>query len=97
MAEASLRLDGGSEHDERGAYVLGGVRDGTSELAGSRTDDLSVRADPVELGKRPLAAELDTERRLLTVEMSIQRQLPVDEERRQQEDPRATIGGKPAS
>jgi hypothetical protein len=29
------------------------------------------------------------------VEVSIERQLPVDEERRQQEDARATIGGKP--
>ena len=27
MAEASLGLDGGSDHDERGVYVLSGVGD----------------------------------------------------------------------
>jgi len=96
MAEASLGLDGGSDHDERGAYVLGGVGDGASELPGPCAHDLPVRADAVALGKRPLAAELDTERRFLTVEVSIERQLPVDKERRQQEDARATVGGKPA-
>ena len=96
MAEAPLGLDGGSDHDEGGAYVLGGVGDGASELAGPCAHDLSVRADAIALGKRPLAAELDTERRFLTVEVSIERQLPVDEERRQQEDARATIGGQPA-
>jgi hypothetical protein len=55
------------------------------------------RADPITLGERPLAAQLDTKNPFLTVEVSIERQLPVDEERRQQEDPCTTIGGEPAS
>src|SRR6266700_5868956 len=97
MAETALRLDGGAEHDEGGAHVLGGVRDGASELAGPRAHDLSARADPIAFGERPLAAQLDTKNPFLTVEVSIERQLPVDEERRQQEDPCTTIGGKPAS
>ena len=96
MAEAPLRLDGGSEHDERGAYVLGGIGDGASELARPGAHDLSMRADPVALGERPLAAQLDTQCAFLTVEVSIEGQLPVDEERRQQEDARPTVGGKPA-
>jgi hypothetical protein len=96
MPEAPLRLDGSSDHDEGGAYVIGGFGDGTSQLAGPCAHDLAVRADPVTLGKRPLAAELDTEHPLLAVEMSIERKLPVDEERRQQENARATIGGEPA-
>jgi len=96
MAEAPLRLDGGSDHDEGGAYVFSGVGNGASKLAGPGAHDLPVRADPVTLGKRPIAAELDTEGGFFTVEVSIERQLPVDEERRQQEDASPTIGGEPA-
>ncbi len=97
MAEAALRLDCGSHHDEGGAHVLGGIGNRASELAGTRAHDLSVRADPIALGERPLAAQLDTKNLFLTVEVSIERQLPVDEERREQEDARTTIGGEPAS
>lgn len=96
MAEASLRLDGGSDNDEGGANVFGGRGDGASQLAGPSAHDLPVRADAVTLGKRPLAAELDTEHLLLAMEMGIERQLPLDEERREQENARATIGGEPA-
>jgi hypothetical protein len=97
MAEASLRLDGGSDHDERRAHVLRGVGDRAPELTGTRADDLSVRADPVALGQRTLATELDTKNPFLTVEVSIERQFPVDEERCQQEDACTTIGREPAS
>ena len=96
MAETPLRLDAGPDHDERGVCALGGVGDGASKLAGTRSHDLSVRADPIALGQCPLAAELDPEHLLLGLEVRIEGQLPVDEERRQQEDVRAPIGGKPA-
>jgi hypothetical protein len=97
MAEAPLRLDCGSHYDEGGAHVLCGIGDRASELPRPGTHDLSVCADPIALGKRPLAVQLDTENLFLTVEVSIERQLPVDEERRQQEDACTTIGGEPAS
>jgi hypothetical protein len=97
MAEASLRLDGGSDHDERGAHVLRGVGDRASELTRPRAHDLSVRTDPVALGQRALTTELDSKCLFLTVEMSVKRQLPVDKKGRQQEDARAPIGGEPAS
>jgi hypothetical protein len=97
MAEASLRLDGGSDHDERGSHVLRGVGDRASELTGPRSHDLSVRPDPVALGQRALATQLDTKNLFLTREVSIERQLPVDEERRQQEDACTALAGEPAS
>jgi hypothetical protein len=56
-----------------------------------------VRTDPVAFGQRALTTELDTKNPFLTMEVSIERQLPVDEERCQQEDACTTIGGQPAS
>ena len=51
---------------------------------------------PYELGDRRRAVEPRTQRRDLTPKLRVERQLPLDDERRDEDDARAAVGGEPA-
>ena len=63
-------------------------------LAGS--NDEARRRYPIRLGDRGRRSERSEERFLFAVEMRVERQLPRDDERRHQHDPRAPVGRQAA-
>ena len=70
------------------------------ELASERTlarpDDPAGRGDAVRLGDRGCVVERATESVDLHDEVRIERELQGDDERRNEHDPRTTVGGKAA-
>jgi len=94
--EAAPRFDRRAHHQELGAAFDGHPGDLVAEAARTGAYDLPPHADAVrgrEGGRRlePLLEHVE-----LAVEMGIQRQLAIDDERRDQHDPRAAVGGEPA-
>ncbi len=96
MPKAALRIDGGPDNDQRGAYVVGSFGNGAAELTVSSAHDTSVRADSVALRNSALACEFGTEYGLFILKVSVERQLQLDEERREHENARATLRCEPA-
>ena len=67
-----------------------------SESALPRADHSACRGDAVRLGDRGGVVERSVEVFHLAVEVRIQRELLRDEERRDEDDPRAAVCGEPA-
>jgi hypothetical protein len=94
--EAAARLDRRAHDDELGAALLGDTRDLLAEQAGARPDELPPHADAVRARHRGRGVEPPAQRRQLAVEARLERQLPLDDERSDEDDPCAAIRGKPA-
>jgi hypothetical protein len=94
--EAAPRLDRRADDDELGAALDRDARDLLAEEAGARADDLASHAHAIRRRDRRGRVEPPTQRTQLAVEPCVERQLPLDEERRDENDPRATLGGEPA-
>jgi hypothetical protein len=93
--EAAAGLDRGTDDDELGPALAGDARNVLAEVARARADDLAPHADPVRgrhggRGHEPLlhAAEL-------SVEVRVERQLALDDERRHEHDAGASVGCEP--
>ena len=94
--EAAPRLDRSADDDELGAALVRDARDLLAEQTGARADDLAPHADAVRPRDRRGRVEPVAQRAQLFVEACVERQLPLDEERRDENDPRAAVGGEPA-
>ncbi len=86
-----MRIDRRSDDDQRRAYILGNLGETAPQLTVPRAHE-PVRADPIAFDERALTVELRPKRRLLVVELRIERKLGLDEQRRDEEDARASIG-----
>jgi hypothetical protein len=64
------------------------------ERALARSDDAPRDADPVRVGDRGGVVEPDAELRQLGVEVRVERQLLRDDQRRDEDDVRAAVGGE---
>jgi len=94
--EAATRLDRGADDDELGPALARNARDLVAEQARARSDDLAAHADSVRSGHHRGRVEPVAQRTQLFVEACVERQLAVDEERRDENDPCAAFGGEPA-
>jgi hypothetical protein len=95
-SEAAPRLDRRSDDDQHSLHVFGRCCQTWPELPVSSPDDASVRWNPIALRHRLLACKLRPKRGLLLIEMRVERQLELDEERCDQEHARAAVGRQPA-
>jgi len=68
----------------------------SADLAGPSPHDLAAGGDPVTLDQIPLTGELFAEGRFLLPEVGVERELPVDHERRDEHDVRSPFTRKPA-
>jgi len=96
VPKASARLDRRSDDDQLGAAFRGHARDFFAEASRPRPDDLPAHRDAVgggEGGRRlePLL-QLDEG----AVEVGVQRQLALQDGRRDEHDARAAVGRQPA-
>ena len=96
VLEAAPRLDRSADDDELGAALVRHARDLLAEQTGARADDLAPHADAVRRRDRRGRVEPVAQRAQLCVEACVERQLPLDEERRDEHDPRAALRGEPA-
>ncbi len=94
--EAASRLDRRADDDELRAALVRHARDLLAEEPRARPDDLAPRADAVRRRDRRGGVEPVTQRAQLSVEARVERQLALDEERRDEDDARAAVGGEPA-
>jgi hypothetical protein len=95
-AEASARLDRGADDDELGATLCGHARDVLAEAARPRPDDLAAHGDPVGARHRGRRLEPFSQLGERALEVGVQRQLALEDGRRDEHDPRAAVGRKPA-
>ena len=94
MAEAAPRLDGRAHDDELGPVVVGDLGDLLPEPACARPDDHASDAHAVRVGDRRRLVEVLTQ--LREIEVRVERQLLLDEERRHEDDARSAICREPA-
>jgi hypothetical protein len=96
MAEAPPRLDRRTDDDELGPPLGGDTGDLLAEAPRPRAHDLPPHADAVRA--RHGSSRLEPLRQLgdLPVEVGIQRQLALDDERRDEDDLGAAVGREPA-
>ncbi len=94
--EAAPRFDGCADHDELGAVLRGDARDVPAEAPRPRADDLLPHADAVRARHRGRGLEPLLQFAELSVEMRVQRQLALDDERDDEDDAGAAVGGEPA-
>ncbi len=96
VLEAAPRLDWRTDDDELGAALVRHTRDFISEQTRARPDDLAPPADAVRRRDRRGRVKPVAQHAQLLVEAGVERKLALDEERRDENDPRAAIGGEPA-
>jgi hypothetical protein len=94
--EAAARLDGRADDDELGAMLGRDASRILAEAPWSRPHDPAPNADAVGVryGRRRL--EPAPQLHQLAVELRVERQLARHDERRDEHDPRAAVGGEPA-
>jgi hypothetical protein len=95
-AEAAARLHRRADHEQLGSVVVGDLRQVTAESPLARTDDAPPHADAVRVGDRGRAVEPGAELGDLVVELRVERQLLLDDERRDEDDVGSAVGGEPA-
>jgi hypothetical protein len=95
--EASPRVDRRADDDELSAALGRHAPDFLAEQTGACPDDLAPHADAVRRCDRCGRVEPFAQRAHLFVEARVERQLPLDKERRHENDPRAAVRGEPAS
>lgn len=96
MVEAAPRLDRRADDDEFGAALGGDPGDVLADTAGARADDLAADTDTVRGSDGSGGVETCAQRAEIGVEARLKRQLALDDERRHEDHPRATIGCEPA-
>jgi hypothetical protein len=94
--EAAPRLDRRAHDDELGATLVRHACDLLAEQPRARPDDLAPYADAVRSRDCRGRVEPVAQPALLAVEACVERQLPLDEERRDEDDPCAAVGREPA-
>jgi hypothetical protein len=94
--ETAPRFDRRADDDELGAALVRDARDFLPEEPRACADDLAPDADAVR--RRDCCGRFEPTAQLaeLVDEARVERQLPLDEERRDENDPRAAFGGEPA-
>jgi hypothetical protein len=95
-AEASPRLDRRPHHDELGAALGRDARDLLAEAAGARADDLLPDADAVRARDRGCGFEPFLQAGDRVVHVGLERQLVLDDERRDEDDPGTAVGREAA-
>ena len=96
VLEAAPRLDRSADDDELGTALVRDARDLLTEQSGARADDLAPRTDAVRRRDGRGRVEPVAQRAQLSVETCVERQLSLDEERGDENDPRAAVRGEPA-
>lgn len=94
--ETAPRLDRRADDDELGSALVRDPRDLLAKQTGARANDLAPHADAVRRRDRGRHVEPLTQRAQVAVEPRVERQLAIDEERRDEDDARVAVGGKPA-
>ena len=94
--EAAPRLDRRANDDELGAALGSDPRDLLAETPRPRADDLPAHRDAVRIRHCGRGLEPLLQAHELAVEVRVQRQLPLEDRRRDEDDACATVGGKPA-
>jgi len=94
--EAAPRLDRRADDDELCSALGCHTGDLVAKQPGPSADDLAPRAHAVGRRHRSGRVQAVAQAAQLAVEIRVERQLPLDEERRDENDPRAAIGGQPA-
>ncbi len=94
--EAAPRLDRSADDDELRPALVRDARDLLAEQAVARPDDLAPHADAVRSCDRRRRVEPVAQLAQLSVETCVERQFPLDEERRDEDDPRTAFRGEPA-
>ena len=94
--EAASRLDRSADDDELGSALCRHARDFLAEQAGASADDLAPHTDAVGRRDRRGRVKPITQRAQLFIEACVERQLSLDEERRDENDSRAALRGEPA-
>jgi len=94
--EAAPRLDRRTDDDELRPALVRDARDLVPEQTGASADDLAPHSDSVRRRDRRGGIEPVSECAQLVVEACVEGQLPIDEERRDENDPRAAVRGEPA-
>jgi hypothetical protein len=94
--EAAARLHGRAHHDELGTAFHRDARHVLREAAGPRADDLPPHRDAVRTGHRGGGLEPFPQAGEPTVHMRVQRQLALDDERRDENDAGPAVGGEAA-
>jgi hypothetical protein len=94
--EATPRLDRSADDNKLRAALSRHARDFLTEQTGARADDFAPHANAVRRGDRRGRVEPIAERAHLVVKARVERQLPLDEERRDEHDARAAVSCEPA-
>ena len=94
--EAAPRLDGRADYDELGAPLQSDANDFLAEAARARADDLPPDVHAVGVRHRGCGVEPLLEAHELPVEVRVDRQLPLEDGRRDEDDAGAAIGREPA-
>ena len=92
--EATARLVRRADDDELGSVVFGDLGQLRAERPLTRAHDLPADAHPVRVGDRSGVIELAAEMR--DVEVRVERELLRDDERSDEYDARAAVGGEAA-
>jgi hypothetical protein len=95
-AEAAPRLDRRADDDELGAALGRDARDLLAEAPRAGADDLGADADAVGTRHRGRMLDPLLEAAELAVHVRVQRQLSLDDQRRDEDDAGAAVGREPA-
>ena len=93
--ETAPRLDRRADDDEFGTALRRDTRDLLAETSGTRADDLAPHRDAVGARDRGRTLESLLQARERAVHVRVDRQLTVDDQRADEDDARATVGGEP--
>ena len=94
--EAAPRLDRRAHHDELGAPLRSDASDFLAETPRPGSDDLPPDVHAVRVRDRRRGVQPLLEAHELPVEVRVDRQLPLEDSRRDEHDPGAAIGREPA-
>jgi len=94
--KAPPRLNRSANDDELGAALVRHAGDLLAEQPRARANDLAAHADAVRARHGRGGVEPAAQLAQLSVEPCVERQLPLDDERRDEDDPRAAFRGEPA-
>ena len=94
--EAAPRLDRSADDDEFRTALRGDACDLLAEASGTRADDLAPHRDAVGARDRSRTLELLLQARERPVHVGVERQLALDNQRPDEDDARAPVGGEPA-
>jgi hypothetical protein len=94
--EAAARLHGRTDDEELRTSLRCDARNVFAEAARPRADDLPLHRDAVRACHRGGRLEPLLEAAERTVHVRVQRQLPLDHERPEEDDPRTAVGGQTA-